>query len=324
MRHFRKKYLYLSSPKTPFFRAEIGGEPLKYYPAHENTAARQGIVRGLFPYHNNSGSVLIITIWILVFFSILSAGLYSITSAYITLFRRLEDRFVSRYLAEAACLNARAQRKNDKTMYDTISELRTEKEQELGRGKFVYRLIDEESKLNINTAAKDILARLPGVDAELADRIVTSELKPFHLKEELLAIEGVTEEKYDRFKDYITVYTDGEVNINTAPPEVLQTLGMSDSLVRAVQEFRAGPDGKEGTDDDEAFTNTGEIVAKLRSLLAFSQEEEAVLVQLISQGLLVVSSKYFTVDCEIKILNRSAMKYAIVIAKDKIKQWREF
>ena len=73
-------------------------------------------------YLNNSGSVLIITIWILVFFSILSAGLYSITSAYISIFRRLEDRIVSRYLMEGACVDARMQIKNDKTTYDTLNE----------------------------------------------------------------------------------------------------------------------------------------------------------------------------------------------------------
>ncbi len=275
-------------------------------------------------YLNNSGSVLIITIWILVFFSILSAGLYSITSAYISIFRRLEDRIVSRYLMEGACVDARMQIKNDKTTYDTLNELRKEKEQELGNGTFIYKLVDEESKVNINTATRDMLMRLDGIDDDTADKILASELKPFKLKEELLLVEGVTEEKFNKFKNYITVYTKNGVNINTAPPEVMQILGMSDTLIRAIQEFRAGPDGKEGTEDDQAFKTTGEITTDIRDLISFSADDEAVIIQLVSQGRLIVNSENFTVDCETKILSRKAGKYAIVIDKDKIKEWREF
>ena len=267
---------------------------------------------------------MIITIWILVLFSILSVGLYSITSAYIALFRRLDDRLVSYYLAQAACADAQMQRKLDKKFYDTLYKLRKEKTVELGRGEFIYKLIDEESRLNVNMISQDILARLPGMDKTTADKIAISNLKPFSHKEELLLVEGVSEENFNKFKDYITIYTEGAVNINTASLEILQLLGMSETLANAVCEYRRGPDGKEGTEDDGAFTNTGEIVAKLRSYVAFSQEEEATLVQMISQGLLTVQSQCFTLNCETKISNRSAMKYAIVLDKDKIRQWQEF
>jgi DNA uptake protein ComE-like DNA-binding protein len=263
-------------------------------------------------------------IWILVFFSILGAGLYSITGAYMSLFKRLEDRITSRYLAEAVSTAVQIARKEDSTAYDTLYELRQEKELEIGRVKAFYKLFDEEARVNINTAPGDVLTRLPGIDSETAENISSSELKPMRVKEELLFVDGITEEKYENIKDLITVYSEGAVNINTASADVLKIIGMSDSLAHAVCEFRKGVDGKETTEDDEPFKNTGEIISRLRSFISFSQAEEAILVQLLSQGRLTVSSKSFNIDCQMKILGKDSMKYVIIMDKDKIKEWREF
>lgn len=61
--------------------------------------------------------------------------------------------------------------------------------------------------------------------------------------------------------DYFTIYSDGKININTAPKAVLLTLPMMtemkvDELIRQ----RAGPDDIEGTDDDLPFTKTEELM----------------------------------------------------------------
>lgn len=51
------------------------------------------------------------------------------------------------------------------------------------------------------------------------------------------------------------------VNINTAPPEVLQLVpGMDPSLAHGVLSLRAGSDGVDGTEDDTPLMNPGELI----------------------------------------------------------------
>ena len=189
--------------------------------------------------------------------------------------------------------------------------------------KFTYILVDEESKININTASNDIISRLPGFDIGLANKLVTSSLRPFHLKEEILLVEGVTEKIFDDCKDYITVYTDGSVNINTASVPVMAALGMDDSLISLIESFRKGPDSQEATEDDGIFENTGEIINKLYTFAELSGEQESILVSLISQGLLSTSSKNFTLKVDTEIMGKVGMRYNIVMDKDRVKAWSE-
>lgn len=272
----------------------------------------------------NRGSVLIVTMWVLVCFSILGAGLYGITSSRIRLARELERRVIGEYLAKAACVYFKAEEGADETAYDSISELNQTREQSLGRGKFKYTLKDEESKININTSSIDTLSRLPGLNKETVENIYESKLKPFHAKEEILLVDGVSEDIYDGFKDFITVYTKGDVNINTASPEVLKVLGLDDGLIGAINDFRAGPDGKELTADDGVFTGTGEIIERLRAVTMLYEEQEARLLQLISQNILSTESKNYMLEIETTVLEKPAMRYNIIMDREKIKRWREF
>ena len=294
---------------------------------------RNSVKQSLFPYLNpaparrsgvNCGSILIVSIWVLAFFSILSAGLCRIVSSQIRLVKSLEDRITCLYLAKAAYIYANLERKEDQTTYDTLYELRHQRERQLGRGKFIYTFIDEESKLNINTASKEIIARLPGLTLELAQNLIKSKLRPFHLKEEILLVEGINEEVYNASKDFITVYTDGKVNINTAHLEVLRALGLDDDLILTINDFRLGKDDKEFTEDDGVFQNSAEVINKLRSFRGLYESGEVILLQLISQGLISVGSNNFTLEIETMVLNRPAMKYDIVIDKEKLKSWREY
>ena len=47
---------------------------------------------------------------------------------------------------------------------------------------------------------------------------------PLDSPEELLLIKGVTPQTFNRMRDYLTVYGDGDVNINSAPKLVIETL----------------------------------------------------------------------------------------------------
>jgi DNA uptake protein ComE-like DNA-binding protein len=265
----------------------------------------------LSPFHSRA-SILIISIWVLVLFSILSLALYKIISPQLKLVRAQEEATICPYLAKAAYTYAALEKKKDKTTYDSLGELRRERKKDLGRGSFVYTIVDEESKININTASTEVILRLPGLDdTELVQNIIQSELRPFHYKEEILLVKEMTQETYDKFKDFITVYSSGKVNINSAPVEVLQALGMSAALIKAINTFRF-------------FSDTGGIIDGLREVEMLYEADQAMLLQLITQGLITVSSASLCLQVETAIVSKPARKYNIVMDKEKIKQWQEY
>ena len=276
-----------------------------------------------FP-HPDRGSVLIICMWVLVFFAILSAGLFSIISSQIKTVRAVEDRFFSQWLARSAAVYAQNGIKNDQTGYDTLFELRQDTQVQLGLGRFVYELIDQESRININTSSANVIARLPGFDLSLAEDVMASALRPFHIKEEVLSVEGVSRETFDKFKDFITVHSSGRVNINTAPAEVLEALGMDESLVSAVCEFRKGPDGEEATEDDGIFQTRDGITETLNSFRSLSLPQVAEITNLVSQDKLAVEGENFCLAAQAYIIDRPAVRYEIIMDKDKIEEWREY
>ena len=61
--------------------------------------------------------------------------------------------------------------------------------------------------------------------------------------------------------DLFVPVSSGRINVNTAPPNVLQMLPfMDENLAGEVVRLRAGPDGAEGTEDDTPLRNVGELV----------------------------------------------------------------
>lgn len=153
---------------------------------------------------------------------------------------------------------------------------------EFAGGRYTYRLTDEEARLNVNTAAPDRLERLLGAlgvtkqdrdtviaslldwrDPNEAHRLNGAESEDTYLKldvpyrarnadlesvTELLQIKGVSRALYHGrdgdpgLADLVTVKTPGEVNINTAPPAVLEALGLSAAeIAQIVQARRLAP-----------------------------------------------------------------------------------
>ncbi|MCK4994240.1 MAG: helix-hairpin-helix domain-containing protein [Candidatus Omnitrophica bacterium] len=272
---------------------------------------------------NNKGSLLIITVWVLVFFSILNIALYHIVSSQIKIAKRLREITNSTYLAKAAYAYARYQIIYDDTAHDSLYELQTEEERELSGGAFSYKMIDEESKININIASKVILSRVPGFNEELAERIAGSSLRPFKLKQELFAVEGITDDVFTQAAEFITVYGKGRVNINTAGEEVLVALGMDTSLINIINDFRAGNDGVVLTEDDMFFEGSSTILKQLSGFTGLFQQQQAVLIQLSSKNLLGVSGENFRLQVDTKISGKSGKAYEIVMDEEKILLWRE-
>ncbi len=140
-------------------------------------------------------------------------------------------------------------------------------------------LTDENSKFNLNSlythipseklkalsGLKRLLKKL-GINEEIALRISdwidrdsdeeipgaerVAKNNRLYSVEELLQIPGIDEETYEKLKPYVTCYTDGRININSAPAEVLITLdGISDTIAEAIVDYR----------NNKPFENTSEL-----------------------------------------------------------------
>ncbi|MFH0986379.1 MAG: general secretion pathway protein GspK [Candidatus Omnitrophota bacterium] len=173
-----------------------------------------------------------------------------------------------------------------------------------------YGLTDEEGKININTASqavlKNLFEKIAHVDPRDADAIADSIIdwrdkddvpgkdgkendyyqsleqpydcknSPFEVKEELLLVGGITPEIFEKIKDYVTIYGDGVVNVNTASVPVLVSLGMDETVAEKVLHFRARPSSKkEGEVPEGVFTDESLIADLLGAAEHLSGDEIA-------------------------------------------------
>ena len=189
-----------------------------------------------------------------------------------------------------------------------------------GNGRAEYALTDESARINLNTASEEVLARLPGLNPLLAANIVHAS-RPFAAAEQVLLVEGVTPKVWEQCRDYLTVYSDGKVNVNTASAEVLQVLGFDEDLAHAVMDVRAGPDRAAGTEDDGHFEDAAAITQALAHERILSDTQISTLERLAGQ--LSVRASAVTVSIRTFIAGRQAVDYAVVLDQGKIKRWTE-
>jgi DNA uptake protein ComE-like DNA-binding protein len=264
------------------------------------------------------GAVFLISLWILVILSILSAAIASLVWPQIKLAKVIQGRFSSLAAAEAALKHAFFSCYQDPTPeYDCLSELNKEVTLELDNASATYHFTDEESKININTADKEVLMRLPGMnDESVAGKIIEYRNdKVFALKEELLLVPGVDEELFNQIKDLVTVWTDGRVNLNTASEPVLRALGLSDDLVALIMRFR-----REGV-----FADINTVINDLRRFSDLTVQQIAQLQNVLSQDLLTVKSQKFNILVQTKFLNKPTRNFHISFSLDdsQVLQWNE-
>ncbi len=90
---------------------------------------------------------------------------------------------------------------------------------------------------------------------------------PLSCIEELLHVNGITADDYEKIKDLITVLSKDKVNINTASQEVWETIINAseiildkdeEDVIAGVLRVRLGYDGIEGNDDDGYYGEGGE------------------------------------------------------------------
>ncbi|HSV43549.1 MAG TPA: hypothetical protein VLJ10_03255, partial [Candidatus Bathyarchaeia archaeon] len=162
---------------------------------------------------------------------------------------------------------------------------------DLTRPKVIYGLQDELGKLNINTASRSEIALLfmivAGLSEDTAEGLANAIIDwrshadqsiqgfygddyylslnfpykpkkgPLEIIEEVLLVKGMNPAIFSRLYDFITVYGDGKVNINTASRAVLTALGMGPDVINLIINYRNGPDKILGTDDDFVFQDDG-------------------------------------------------------------------
>jgi type II secretory pathway component PulK len=229
---------------------------------------------------NNKGTILVSSLWILAILSILAIGIGFRVSIEARLSKYNLDRTKALYMARAGYFKAIEILSKDSNEYDSMEEcgvfLKGTEEKtiqlaaiftKVGIGEGTYSIgyrqedkdypgmMDEERKININTAKREVLATLLGednkdiapciIDWRDADDMVSSNgaessyyestfgykcrNAPFSSIEELMLVKDMTPKIFDSIKDYITVFgpADGKVNLNTATEKVIRIIGKS-------------------------------------------------------------------------------------------------
>lgn len=222
-----------------------------------------------------------------------------------------------------------------------------------------YGCVDEESKININKAELKVLARLFKVvlpcDDTLAQELAAcildwrdadSELSlpsgsaeyfyysglsssyaaknsPLEVPEELLLVKGFSDNVFEKIKDYVTIYGEGRVNINTTSEVVLFALGLDEDIAKKIILYRLGEDGVRGTLDDNVFVLNAEIVPRLSQAFPFSASQVEQINGVAAQ-FLGVSSSNFSIRATARLNARNFLTVSSVVKRNgKILYWRE-
>src|SRR3989338_456741 len=206
-------------------------------------------------------------------------------------------------------------------------------------------LVDEESKLNINAASEPELKRLiervvtakSNEAQELADAIIhwredsaSSDEQAKHFlfetMDEMGLVKGVTPRIFKKLFFFTTVYGDGQVNINTASPQVLQALGLDRILVDKFIRLRRGADGVENTGDDHIFYKTFDVTREMFNTIELTALEVTQLDNLIASGKIKTNSSFFLIH-SLGRLNKGQEVLNVFCVynsvENRIEYWRE-
>lgn len=306
--------------------------------------------------NQQKGSILILTLWVLTFLTIFAVNIGLQIRQRVTFLARIENRSNMHFLAQAGIKKAIAILRQDLNQHAQIytslgkavrhNNIDDFKDIKLGSGVFnvryevsdlaqpkkvkQYGFIDEERKININRANRQILKNLMllvAVNDEddastLAEAIIewreygltqitgfSSEgyyatlehpydVKDFEFEviEELMLVRGFTPQIYERLLPYITIHGDGLVNINTASKAVLRILGLDEAVADKLIFVRKGVDETEFTEDDYIFYKTFDIASEVATFVELKKEEIQQIDALNVGKLIKTNSSYFTIE----------------------------
>ena len=291
--------------------------------------------------------MLILVLWVISLLGFLAAGLGSQGFFALELSDRLGQELQATYIGQSAVQRAVSILARDSS--PTVDGMNEEwinnralfAEQPSGAGSFtigyrgdapdgadVYGVVDEDRKINLNSAPLPVLERLLAVvggmratDARAVAEAIADwrdedkeqrpegaenfyylgqdpsyECKdgPFENIEELLLIKGMTPTVYQRIAPSVTVYGSGRVNLNTASRAVLFALGLGEPGVNGLVFYRVGEDNKEATADDRALSSVSAIGSELARYVP--AEDINMLTQLAKEDFVGVGSQDFRVS----------------------------
>jgi len=229
------------------------------------------------------GSVLIFTMWILVCLTLISLGFghrvrletkaTAYTVANTQAFYRAETA-----LYEKAIELIGAREKDDAGAAQTGDDQEKDEEWEVR-----CTVVAEEGKVNVNLAPEEMIRNLEPIRGSIARALLRKRLgddlkagggddMKFRLLEELLVVEEIDLDKWygededePGIRELFTVYGDGKIDLNSAPPEVIEAIPDLDRrIVEDIIAFRAGPDAVGGTDDDRTWKSFDKFKASLK------------------------------------------------------------
>jgi type II secretory pathway component PulK len=233
-------------------------------------------------------------------------------------------------------------------------------DEDSGSLKARYGIVDENRKININKANNQVLERLfqlalgfnESSSIELAASIIdwrdadsmlsipigsaensyyTNSAYPYEAKnadiealDELLLVKGMTPDILEKLRNYITIYGQGRVNVNTASKIVLLALGLDKDMADRITSFRSGKDKLEGTVDDNIFETTLDIPGRINEFAQLSESDLAGLTT-VTESYLATTSESFTVKCAAHLNNKNyTVRLVCVMDKNgKILYWQE-
>lgn len=245
-----------------------------------------------------SGAILFIAVGAIAVLSILVLGTTSSVLQELKLARFIVDTELGFYPALSANELMSVLWANDPTPQIFSSFDARPREISLGPYQAKVFFIDEQSRLHVSRATREAILRLPGMSLETQ---LVDQMRGMNAlyKEEFASLEAMTPELYEGISDLITTFGDGSVNVHTAVPEVLETLGMDDELVEKIASYLAGEDEEPGTVDDGVFTSGADIPALLEAKEGLNPFQRTILTDLVSAGQLGVQTSCVRLKVEV-------------------------
>src|SRR5213592_4376366 len=195
------------------------------------------------------GVALIFVLWLLVLLGVIIAEVASKARAEAALLSSLRSRTVARYAAESGILAATVtiERLLDSTpnpleraslFRQLEARLASLTEVELGGARFGVAALDLNARIDLNRADVATLHGLFGQftsDARADTVAAALKAAPIRRLAELSRVPGIDDSLALAVAPYVTVWSDGLVNINSAPEPVLAALpGFSGTVARSV------------------------------------------------------------------------------------------
>ncbi|MBA4387798.1 MAG: hypothetical protein C0404_07445 [Verrucomicrobia bacterium] len=319
------------------------------------------------------GSVLILVMWTLVFLSALAIAVASYVDAGLRLAGKMKNLAGAGQAARAGVEKAIMDAAADTNSWDSFDESWNSSEDlfkdvPLGEGFYSiqsvrrpsggqavtnYGLVDEESRININTASRELITAgieaAGGVDhgtaVELAASIVDwrdpdddaltggaeksyyqgldqsyrCRNAEFQTMRELLLVKGVSYDLFVKIAPYLTVHGAGRVNINTADEAVLKSVArVAGGADATVADSLAGKiAGFRGGGGVFKAPVPAEIVRQLKQSVALTPAEEGVLAGMM--GMLTTQSGCFGGVATGRMKNSAADEVAVEFVFDREK-----